>query len=62
MSGFPSAFKALRRPIEKKIDETLETNFDRAEANQIIKYMFRTGHSNSLKSEQVIYFYDERPI
>ena len=43
MTGFPSAFKALRRPIEKKIDETLETNFDRVEANQIIKYMFKTG-------------------
>ncbi len=43
MNGFPAAFKNLRRPIKKKIDETLETNFDRAEANQIIKYMFRTG-------------------
>src|SRR2546426_5876487 len=43
MSGFPSAFKALRRPIEKKIDETLETNFARAEANHIIKYRVRTG-------------------
>lgn len=37
------AFKNWRRPIEKKIDETLETNFDRDEANQIIKYMFKTG-------------------
>lgn len=43
MSEFPTAFKSLRKPIERKIDETLETNFDRAEANQIIKYMFKTG-------------------
>jgi geranylgeranyl pyrophosphate synthase len=43
MTDFPDAFKNLRRPIEKKIDQTLETNFDRDEANQIIKYMFRTG-------------------
>ncbi len=43
MTGFPVAFKSWRRPIEKKIDETLETNFDRDEANQIIKYMFKTG-------------------
>ncbi len=43
MSGFPIGFKTWRRPIEKKIDETLETNFDRADANQIIKYMFKTG-------------------
>ena len=43
MPEFPSAFKAWRKPIERKIDETLETNFDRDEANQIIKYMFKTG-------------------
>lgn len=43
MSHFPLGFKAWRRPIERKIDETLETNFDRDEANQIIKYMFNTG-------------------
>ncbi len=43
MSGFPAAFKTWRKPIEKKIDQTLETNFDRDEANQIIKYMFKTG-------------------
>ena len=43
MSGFPAEFKTWRRPIERKIDETLETNFDRDEANQIIKYMFKTG-------------------
>ena len=43
MTDFPNAFKSWRRPIEKKIDQTLETNFDRDEANQIIKYMFRTG-------------------
>lgn len=43
MSEFPTAFKPLRKPIERKIDETLETNFDRDEANQIIKYMFKTG-------------------
>ncbi len=42
-TGFPVAFKSWRRPIERKIDETLETNFDRDEANQIIKYMFKTG-------------------
>jgi len=43
MSELPTSFKPLRKPIEKKIDETLETNFDRDEANQIIKYMFKTG-------------------
>ncbi len=43
MTGFPLAFKTWRRPIEEKIDETLATNFDRDEANQIIKYMFKTG-------------------
>jgi geranylgeranyl pyrophosphate synthase len=37
------AFKTWRGPIEEKIDETLATNFDRDEANQIIKYMFKTG-------------------
>ncbi len=42
-TGFPVAFKSWRRPIEQKIDETLETNFDRDEANQIVKYMFKTG-------------------
>src|SRR5213594_2512830 len=43
MTEFPNAFKNWRRPIEKKIDQTLETNFDRDEANKIIKYMFKTG-------------------
>ncbi len=43
MTSFPDAFKTWRRPIEKKIDQTLETNFDRDEANRIVKYMFRTG-------------------
>ena len=40
---FHTIFKEWRRPIQKTIDETLETNFDRAEANQIIRYMFKTG-------------------
>jgi len=43
MQGFPDAFKNWRRPPEKTIDQTLATNFDKAEANQIIRYMFRTG-------------------
>src|SRR6266851_89492 len=43
MQGFPDAFKNWRRPLEKTIDQTLVTNFDKAEANQIIRYMFRTG-------------------
>lgn len=43
MSRFPSVFRTWRAPIQQMIDKTLETNFDRAEANQIIKYMFRTG-------------------
>ncbi len=43
MTDFPSEFKSWRRPIEKKIDQTLATNFDRDEANQIIRYMFKTG-------------------
>src|SRR6266571_4682643 len=43
MQGFPDAFKNWRRPLEKTIDQTLATNFDKAEANQIIRYMFRTG-------------------
>jgi geranylgeranyl pyrophosphate synthase len=40
---FPSSFKSWRGPIEETINKTLETNFDKREANQIIKYMFRTG-------------------
>src|ERR1700756_2921037 len=36
-------FGEWRDPIEKKIDETLEANFDRDEANKIVKYMFRSG-------------------
>src|SRR6058998_539469 len=40
---YPSIFGEWRDPIEKKIDETLEANFDRDEANKIVKYMFRTG-------------------
>src|SRR6266487_3426603 len=43
MSTFPPVFKSWRGPIQEKIDNTLETNFDREEANQIIKYMFKTG-------------------
>src|SRR2546428_2882903 len=43
MSVFPPVFKSWRGPIQEKIDNTLETNFDREEANQIIKYMFKTG-------------------
>lgn len=43
MKDFPSAFTSWRRPIEKKIDQTLAANFDRDEANQIIRYMFKTG-------------------
>src|SRR5881409_2413188 len=43
MQDFPDAFKSWRRPLEKTIDQTLATNFDKAEANQIIRYMFRTG-------------------
>src|SRR3989449_11771348 len=43
MSVFPPVFKSWRGPIQEKIDDTLETNFDREEANQIITYMFKTG-------------------
>ncbi len=43
MTKFPSAFNTWRGPIEETINKTLETNFDRVEANQIIKYMFKTG-------------------
>lgn len=43
MNGFPSSFQEWRDPIEKTINKTLHTNFDKREANQIIKYMFRTG-------------------
>src|SRR5260370_7741356 len=43
MSVFPPVFKSWRGRIQDKIDNTLETNFDREEANQIIKYMFKTG-------------------
>ena len=43
MSVVPPVFKSWRGPIQEKIDDTLETNFDREEANQIIKYMFKTG-------------------
>lgn len=43
MTRFPSSFKTWRGPIEETINKTLETNFDKGEANRIIKYMFRTG-------------------
>src|SRR5439155_17357805 len=43
MRKFPPSLEAWRDPIEKTINKTLKANFDRAEANQIIKYMFRTG-------------------
>src|SRR6059036_2280477 len=43
MSKLPSSFQEWRDPIEKTINKTLQTNFDKREANQIIKYMFRTG-------------------
>jgi len=43
MSLVPPVFKSWRGPIQERIDNTLETNFDREEANQIIKYMFKTG-------------------
>ena len=43
MQNFSDAFKSWRRPLEKTIDQTLATNFDKAEANQIVRYMFRTG-------------------
>lgn len=43
MTRFPSSFKTWRGPIEETINKTLETNFDKSEANQIIKYMFKTG-------------------
>ncbi|HZD12077.1 MAG TPA: polyprenyl synthetase family protein [Candidatus Binatus sp.] len=40
---YPQVFGKWRRPIEAKIDETLEANFDEDEANRIVKYMFRSG-------------------
>jgi geranylgeranyl pyrophosphate synthase len=43
MSKFPSSFQEWRVPIEKTINRTLQTNFDKREANQIVKYMFKTG-------------------
>lgn len=43
MTKFSSAFQEWREPIERTINKTLKTNFDKTEANQIIKYMFRTG-------------------
>ncbi len=43
VSNSPSSFKTWRSPIEETINKTLETNFDKREANQIIKYMFKTG-------------------
>src|SRR5437763_4688018 len=43
MSVFPPVFKSWRGQIQDKIDNTLETNLDKREANQIIKYMFKTG-------------------
>src|SRR6266446_2240811 len=43
MRKFPPSLEAWRDPIEKTINKTLKANFDRREANQIIKYMFRTG-------------------
>src|SRR5256714_1204979 len=43
MRKFPPSLEAWRDPIEKTINKTLKANFDRREANQIIKYMFRAG-------------------
>src|SRR5207249_11231425 len=43
MSKLPSSFQEWRDPIEKTFNKTLQTNFDKREANQIIKYMLRTG-------------------
>src|SRR2546427_13181401 len=43
MRKFPPSLEVWRDPIEKTINKTLKANFDRREANQIIKYMFRTG-------------------
>src|SRR6059036_1315858 len=43
MRKFTPSLEAWRDPIEKTINKTLKANFDRREANQIIKYMFRTG-------------------
>src|SRR5256885_16884138 len=43
MRKFPPSLEAWRDPIEKTINKTLKANFDKREANQIIKYMFRTG-------------------
>src|SRR5215467_9517704 len=43
MKRFPSSFQEWRGPIERTINKTLKTNFDKGEANQLVKYMFRTG-------------------
>ncbi|HEX9197069.1 MAG TPA: polyprenyl synthetase family protein, partial [Candidatus Bathyarchaeia archaeon] len=43
MIKLPYSFQEWRDPIEKTINKTLQTNFDKREADQIIKYMFRTG-------------------
>ncbi len=40
---YPPVFREWRKPVEEKIDQTLEANFDRDEANKIVKYMFRSG-------------------
>src|SRR5207249_8450153 len=40
MSKLPSSFQEWRDPIEKTVNKTLQTNFNKREANQIIKYMF----------------------
>ena len=43
MTKFPSSFDEWRAPIEKTINKTLHANFGTREANQIIRYMFKTG-------------------
>jgi len=43
MNRFPSSFQEWRGPIERTINKTLKTNFDKREADQLVKYMFRTG-------------------
>src|SRR5438552_15446525 len=43
MRKFPPSLEAWRDPIEKTVNKRLKANFDKREANQIIKYMFRTG-------------------
>jgi geranylgeranyl diphosphate synthase type I len=43
MSAFQQLLEAKRSLVNKRIDELLSTGFEQSEANELVKYTFRTG-------------------